>query len=118
MAGSLTRRQSSVLSINSLAEWRQSFKMRKHEIVGIGWAKQSAPDRQAAQVVGVLKCVRPRRWGLSAIAVVLAPCLTVPVHAQTFPQRTVKLIVPVPPGGSTDALARLVTLRMQAILGQ
>jgi len=26
--------------------------------------------------------------------------------------------VPVPPGGSTDAIARLVTLRMQAILGQ
>jgi len=38
--------------------------------------------------------------------------------AQTFPERTVKLIVPVPPGGSTDAIARLVTLRMQAILGQ
>src|SRR6202030_2902685 len=46
----------------------------------------------------------------------LAICLAFP--AQTFPERTVKLIVPVPPGGSTDAVARLVTLRMQAILGQ
>ena len=48
----------------------------------------------------------------------LATCLALPASAQTFPERTVKLIVPVPPGGSTDALARLVTLRMQAILGR
>src|SRR5260370_12429045 len=54
---------------------------------------------------------------LAAIGVALATCLAFPAPAQTFPERTVKLIVPVPPGGSTDALARLVTLRMQAILG-
>src|SRR6266481_9888801 len=51
-------------------------------------------------------------------AVAVATCLAFPAPAQTFPERTVKLIVPVPPGGSTDAVARLVTLRMQAILGQ
>jgi tripartite-type tricarboxylate transporter receptor subunit TctC len=56
--------------------------------------------------------------GLGAIVVALALLLALPAAAQTFPERTVKLIVPVPPGGSTDALARLVTLRMQAILGQ
>jgi tripartite-type tricarboxylate transporter receptor subunit TctC len=57
-------------------------------------------------------------WGLAAVAGALAGCLAFPASAQTFPERTIKLIVPVPPGGSTDALARLVTLRMQAILGQ
>jgi|GraSoi_2013_40cm_1033754.scaffolds.fasta_scaffold32024_1 tripartite-type tricarboxylate transporter receptor subunit TctC len=57
-------------------------------------------------------------WRLAAILAVLAICVAVPAPAQTFPERTVKLIVPVPPGGSTDAVARLVTLRMQAILGQ
>src|SRR5258706_6603278 len=57
-------------------------------------------------------------WRLAAILAVLAICVAVPALAQTFPERTVKLIVPVPPGGSTDAIARLVTLRMQAILGQ
>src|SRR5262245_32230799 len=56
-------------------------------------------------------------WGLAALAAV-ATWLTIPAQGQTFPVRTVKLIVPVPPGGSTDAIARLVTLRMQAILGQ
>jgi tripartite-type tricarboxylate transporter receptor subunit TctC len=55
---------------------------------------------------------------LAAVAAALATCLVFPAPAQTFPERTVKLIVPVPPGGSTDAVARLVTLRMQAILGQ
>jgi tripartite-type tricarboxylate transporter receptor subunit TctC len=55
---------------------------------------------------------------LAAVLVALATCVAVPAPAQTFPERTVKLIVPVPPGGSTDAVARLVTLRMQAILGQ
>src|SRR6516225_869430 len=61
---------------------------------------------------------KPIRWCLAVIAAALATCLAFPVPAQTFPERTIKLIVPVPPGGSTDAVARLVTLRMQAILGQ
>jgi hypothetical protein len=56
--------------------------------------------------------------GLAAIASGLVLLLAVQAPAQTFPERTVKLVVPVPPGGSTDAVARLVTLRMQAILGQ
>jgi tripartite-type tricarboxylate transporter receptor subunit TctC len=56
------------------------------------------------------------RWGFAAVAATFAICPA--VQAQTFPERTVKLIVPVPPGGSTDAVARLVMLRMQAILGQ
>ncbi len=47
----------------------------------------------------------------------LVPGFT-PALAQSFPEHAIKLIVPVPPGGSTDAVARLVTLRMQAILGQ
>src|SRR5216683_1490464 len=66
------------------------------------------------------KCARCRLilWGLAAAAATLTTCVAVPAPAQTFPERTVKLIVPVPPGGSTDAVARLVTLRMQAILGQ
>lgn len=38
------------------------------------------------------------------------------VEAQTFPERTIRLIVRAPQDGSTDALARLVTLPMQNIL--
>jgi tripartite-type tricarboxylate transporter receptor subunit TctC len=61
-------------------------------------------------------CLARATWALLAVA--LALCLAAPASAQTFPERTIKLVVPVPPGGSTDALARLVTLRMQSILGQ
>src|SRR5258708_9696651 len=53
---------------------------------------------------------------MAAAAVVLASTTAAP--AQTFPERTIKLVVPVPPGGSTDAVSRLVTARLQAILGQ
>jgi len=59
---------------------------------------------------------RSMLWCIAAATALLAPGLA--ASAQTFPERTVKLVVPVPPGGSTDAVARLVTLRMQAILGQ
>jgi len=59
-----------------------------------------------------------RILGSMAAAACLAAAAPAPATAQTFPERTVKVVVPVPPGGSTDAVARLVTLRMQAILGQ
>ena len=38
--------------------------------------------------------------------------------AQTFPTRPVTLIVPFPPGGSTDTAARIIGERMRAPLGQ
>ncbi len=40
------------------------------------------------------------------------------VQAQTFPSRPITLIVPFPPGGSTDVVARIVAERMRPILGQ
>ena len=40
------------------------------------------------------------------------------VEAQTFPSRTITIIVPFPPGGSTDTVARIMAERMQTLLGQ
>ena len=40
------------------------------------------------------------------------------IQAQTFPSRTITLIVPFPPGGSTDVVARILAARMQPLLGQ
>jgi tripartite-type tricarboxylate transporter receptor subunit TctC len=40
------------------------------------------------------------------------------VHAQSYPNRTIKLLVPFPAGGATDNAARLVAQRLQADLGQ
>ncbi len=41
-----------------------------------------------------------------------------PAHAQGYPNRTIKLVVPFPAGGATDNAARLVAQRLQAGLGQ
>jgi tripartite-type tricarboxylate transporter receptor subunit TctC len=53
---------------------------------------------------------------LALIALVLAA--GAPVHAQTFPSRSITLIVPFPPGGSTDVAGRIVADKMGAFLGQ
>jgi len=39
-------------------------------------------------------------------------------QAQTFPSRPLTLVVPFPPGGSTDAAARIMAERMRSSLGQ
>jgi tripartite-type tricarboxylate transporter receptor subunit TctC len=40
------------------------------------------------------------------------------LQAQTYPSRSITLVVPFPPGGSTDTIARVMAERMRASLGQ
>lgn len=40
------------------------------------------------------------------------------LHAQDYPNRTVRIIVPQPPGGGTDTIARLIADRLSKQLGQ
>jgi tripartite-type tricarboxylate transporter receptor subunit TctC len=42
----------------------------------------------------------------------------VPVHAQDYPSRSITVIVPFPPGGASDVVARIVTNEMSKTLGQ
>src|SRR2546422_10772948 len=39
-------------------------------------------------------------------------------HAQSYPSRPITLIVPFPPGGSTDVVGRIMAERMRPLLGQ
>lgn len=55
--------------------------------------------------------------GLLAVSA-LAGGLSLPAAAQTFPTKPITLIVPFPPGGSGDALARTLGLAASADLGQ
>jgi tripartite-type tricarboxylate transporter receptor subunit TctC len=58
---------------------------------------------------------RVRRSFIAATALVLV-CLT--VAAQTYPSRPIKFIVPYPPGGGTDVVARILAEPLTAELGQ
>jgi tripartite-type tricarboxylate transporter receptor subunit TctC len=53
-------------------------------------------------------------------ASLLAACLWAPgaASAQTYPNRTITLLVPFPPGGATDTIARILQNPMQNALGQ
>ena len=52
-----------------------------------------------------------------AMTLLLAGAMT-PVHAETYPDRAIRLIVPSAPGGSVDKLARAIGRRLSERLGQ
>ena len=52
------------------------------------------------------------------ILLALFAAISLPAMAQVFPNKPVTLIVPFPPGGPSDTLARAVALRMGKNLGQ
>ncbi len=56
------------------------------------------------------------RYGLMVVAVTWLAAL--PAAAQNYPLKTVRLIVPFPPGGSTETLARLLGVRLSEVWGQ
>ena len=56
-----------------------------------------------------------RRGVVLAIALLAWPCLAL---AQAYPVKTVRLVVPFPPGGTTDLIARIIQPRFAEQLGQ
>jgi tripartite-type tricarboxylate transporter receptor subunit TctC len=50
--------------------------------------------------------------------VVALLALVAPARADNFPNRSITLIVPFPPGGSTDVAGRIIAEKMGALLGQ
>jgi tripartite-type tricarboxylate transporter receptor subunit TctC len=66
--------------------------------------------------------MHPRSRTLFSLAVVCFPAIAAlaaqHVLAQSYPTRPVRMIVPFPPGGNTDIIARIVLPRMTESLGQ
>jgi tripartite-type tricarboxylate transporter receptor subunit TctC len=52
------------------------------------------------------------------IAMGLAACAALPVQAQTWPAKAVRVVVPFPPGGAADTLIRPLTVKLADALGQ
>ena len=70
------------------------------------------PGHQGSQHQGGLKNEKNPLLALLALAACTA------ANAQTWPTRPITLVVPFPPGGSTDTTARIIAERMRAPLGQ
>ena len=52
------------------------------------------------------------------VAVIIGFAIAQPSISQTFPNRTVRIVVPLPPGGSNDLVARIFSDKLPAALGQ
>jgi len=59
-----------------------------------------------------------RRGLFSALAATALAPVAAPAFAQTYPDRPIKLVVPFPPGGPMDTMARLVGQQLNAALKQ
>jgi tripartite-type tricarboxylate transporter receptor subunit TctC len=60
-----------------------------------------------------MRGITRRALGAGTLALLAAPA-----SAQNFPTRPIRIVVPFPPGGSTDLLARRVAERLTVALGQ
>ncbi|OYY10796.1 MAG: twin-arginine translocation pathway signal [Rhizobiales bacterium 35-68-8] len=59
-----------------------------------------------------------RRLFRAAAVVAVATALASPAFAQAWPDRTVRLVVPYPPGGNVDAAARIVANKLNEMFGK
>jgi len=62
--------------------------------------------------------MKNRRMPLFACALMLAIVAAAPAAAQDYPNKPITMIVPFPPGGGNDTMARIVAAKLSAALGQ
>jgi tripartite-type tricarboxylate transporter receptor subunit TctC len=64
------------------------------------------------------RCSVVLRWTALCCVSLAAILMHAPAIAQDYPNRTVTLIVPYPPGGGVDVLARVIAEKLSSVLGQ
>src|SRR6187455_1320306 len=88
----------------------------RHLLVERGRRRSTPPDEKPGRGQ---EWVRPRQE-IPMFRALLATALlaVLPVQAQEWPTRPVRMIVPFPPGGGTDTVARPLAAKLGQILGQ
>jgi tripartite-type tricarboxylate transporter receptor subunit TctC len=59
-----------------------------------------------------MRILRHLAWLAAAL------CIAAPAHADSYPSKSIKLIVPFAPGGASDFVARIIVPRLSTVLGQ
>ena len=67
--------------------------------------------------VAKLQALAPLR-GIGIAVCVAASTLGAPASAQSYPSKPIRVIVPFPPAGSTDIVARIVNIKLPELLEQ
>lgn len=52
------------------------------------------------------------------IILIACACAVTASHAQEYPVRTVRMVVPFPPGGGTDLIGRIMSTKLSQVMGQ
>src|SRR5258705_12697569 len=55
---------------------------------------------------------------MTAVLLALVSSAAVPAQAQNYPAKPITLVMPYPPGGGTDSVARIITQKLERRLGQ
>lgn len=82
-------------------------------------SSNATPDPYAGGTYPTSTRARPlRRLAAVALAAVLWPGAALTLHAGSYPDRPVQVVVPFPPAGSIDVLGRLLSRGLENRLGQ
>jgi tripartite-type tricarboxylate transporter receptor subunit TctC len=94
-------------------ENEEETKVKANEVHGA----PRAASRGAGQAAAIWRRTAAGALQALGIAALLAG-LAAPVWAQSYPNRPIRLVLPFPPGGSTDILGRIVAQHLGESLGQ
>src|SRR5215216_847363 len=74
--------------------------------------------RRIARRVGGTQTMTQPIFKAAAAALLALLCAQAPVHAQAYPTRTIRIVIPFPPGGTSDILARTLAQKLTDEWGQ
>jgi len=96
---------------------KNSYPQRRvHSAGPVNTEERSWSNSQAVAEPGVVSCPESPRASCPPPSRLVAPAASQP--ADSFPNRTIKILVPYAPGGATDIIARIIAAKLTESLGQ